>query len=76
MFKGGRKLALGYVFLGVGAGLVGMSLVLYKATPDNVPGIIGAVAAAIASLAGGMLTLMYGYKAEYEAKAKNGGNGA
>ena len=63
-----RKLTLGLVFLAVGAALIVLSLVLYRTAPDNVPGIIGAVAAAIASLAGGMLSLMVGFRAEYQSQ--------
>lgn len=67
-----RKLIIGLTFEVVGAGLIVLALVMFRHSPENVPAIVAAVAAAIASLAGGILTLMYGYKAEYQAKAGNG----
>lgn len=69
MSKIERKLTLGLVFLGIGAGLILLALVLYRAAPDNVPGIIAALAGAIGALAAGVLAVMQGFKAEYQAKA-------
>lgn len=68
-----RKLTLGVLFLAVCAALAGIAL--FRFTGAELPAILASLAGVYASIAAGMLTLMYGFKAEYQAKAANG-NGA
>lgn len=68
--KGTRKLLLGYAFLAVGGAMITLSLVLYRATPENVAGIIAAVAAALVSMAGGVLSIVWGNAKEHEHNSK------
>lgn len=69
--KGIRKLLLGYAFLAVGGAMIILSLVLYRSTPENVAGIIAAVSASIVSLAGGVLSIVWGNAQEHK---YSGGN--
>ena len=64
MIKGGRKLALGFVFLGTSTALA-VIIMFRQATPDWL-----GLSAFVAAQASGILSLMVGFRAEYQA---NGG---